>query len=253
MASTDENSNAVLQGIARHINCLSEENRNTRKRALEGIKKDTLQRSPPLDKTELQTVFSEVLKPLLKTVSDPVEKCRELSISILSEFLQSVPIPGECLPYVMPVLVQRLGQQDIVEPSEELRLQMVEMLSQIVTLSADKMMVYLDDSIRILQRTIQDPFPEVKKESCKCASKLAKSIPQHFHMQSESLIKPLLTAISHQHSRVRVCVIEAIGKCIKLSTEWYKNGAFLVMINSQKRLLRHDMTEKMFQVPHCLQ
>jgi dynein assembly factor 5 len=28
--------------------------------------------------------------------------------------------------------------------------------------------------------------------------------PEHFHMQAESLVKPLMQTISHQHSRVRV-------------------------------------------------
>ena len=65
--------------------------------------------------------------------------------------------------------------------------------------------------MRILQRTIVDQYPEVKKESCQCASKLAKAVPQVFHQQSESLIKPLILTLSHQHSKVRVAAILAIG------------------------------------------
>lgn len=211
MACVDQNSNAVLQGIARHINCLGEENRNTRKKALEGIKKDTLQRKPALESTELQLVFSEVAKPLLKIFSDPVEKCRELSISIIREFMEKVEKPDESLPYLMPVLVQRLGQQELTEPSEENRLMLVEFLTQIVEYSGKKLSVYLDDLIRILQRTIIDPFPDVKKESCRCTSKVAKAIPEYFHMQSESLISPLLMTITHQHAKVRSLVVETIG------------------------------------------
>ena len=212
MASVDQNSNAVLQGIARHINCLGEENRNTRKKALEGIKKDTLQRKPTLEATELQLVFSEIAKPLLKIFSDPVEKCRELSISIFREFMEKAERPDDCLPYVMPVLVQRLGQQEVTEPSEEIRLMLAEFLTQIVEFSGKKLSVYLDDLVRILQRTILDPFPDVKKESCRCTSKVAKAIPEYFHMQSESLISPLLMSITHQHAKVRTLVVETIGK-----------------------------------------
>jgi dynein assembly factor 5, axonemal len=71
--------------------------------------------------------------------------------------------------------------------------------------------IYSIVQVKILQRTIIDPFPEVKKESCLCASKLAKAIPQYFHMQSESLIKPLLVTLTHQHSRVRIAAVLAIG------------------------------------------
>ena len=75
--SMEASQNIVLQSIARHVNCLGEENRNTRKRALEAIKKEVVLKKPELDKTELQSVLDEILKPLLKVLSDPVEKCRE--------------------------------------------------------------------------------------------------------------------------------------------------------------------------------
>lgn len=39
--------------------------------------------------------------------------------------------------------------------------------------------------------------------------------PEHFHMQAESLVKPLMQTIAHQHSRVRVSVIEVTGAVIQ--------------------------------------
>ncbi|KAL3876674.1 hypothetical protein ACJMK2_034478 [Sinanodonta woodiana] len=215
MASTDVNSNAVLQGIARQINCLDEENKMSRRRALESIRKETIARKPPLETSELKPLFNELLKPLLKGFSDPVEKCRELSVQIIREFLKVVPDPVDSLPYIMPLITQRLGQQDITEPSEEVRLELVELLVEIVEFSRKDIAVYLEDMIRILQRTIVDPYPEVKKTSCSCAAKLGKSIPEYFYHQSEHLIKPLLQSISHQHSRVRTVVIETIGEVIQ--------------------------------------
>ena len=211
MAATDQNSNAVLQGLARHINCLGEDNKMARRKALESIRKDTVDRKPPLDPSELKSLFSELQKPLLKEFSDPMERCREISVDSVSKFLNIVPSPEDSLPYVIPVIVQRLGQPEIVEPSEEMRLQVVNLLKQIIESSGKKIAVYLDDVIRILQRTIIDPYPEVKKLSCSCASSVAKAVPEYFHAQSESLIKPLLLAISHQHAKVRTIVIHTIG------------------------------------------
>lgn len=40
----------------------------------------------------------------------------------------------------------------------------------------------------------------------------------HFHMQSESLIGPLMQTISHQHWKVRVAVIEATGTVIQFGS-----------------------------------
>lgn len=211
MATTKENSNAVLQGITRHINCLGEENRNTRRNSLLNIKKETVDRKPELEGSELKAVFSELLKPLLRSLSDPVEKCRELSISILFAFFQRVSNPEEYLSYTVPVFVLRLGQQEIVEPSEEIRLQLVEVLSFIIEKCGSKMGVYVEDCVRILQRTLVDPYADVKRESCKCSSMLAKSCPQNFYMQADSLVKPLLLNIAHQHSKVRLTIVETIG------------------------------------------
>lgn len=70
-----------------------------------------------------------------------------------------------CLALLLPVLVSRLGSEDITEPSEELRLQLLHLLSLVVQLSSVEMTPYLNDIILILQRTIVDPYPELKKVS----------------------------------------------------------------------------------------
>ncbi|XP_070187800.1 dynein axonemal assembly factor 5-like isoform X2 [Littorina saxatilis] len=227
MAAVDENSNAVLQGIARHINCLGEDNRNLRKKALESIRNDTIKRKPALQTADLDPIFSEILKPLLKTFSDPVEKCRELSIGIVHGFFEKVSDPEERLSYVFPILVQRLGQQEMVETSEEIRLQLMELMSLLIDKAGPKLPAYLEDSMKILQRTLMDPFPDVKRESCKCASKIAKAIPQYFHMVSEMLIKPLQTSITHQHSKMRVLTVTTIGDVLQ-----YGNGKSVDQVTS---------------------
>ena len=211
MAATHDNSSVVLQGIARHINCLGEENRNTRKNALLGIQKDTIKKKPPLDSANLQHVFSELIKPLLKSFSDSVEKCRELSIEMVLAFMKEVPQSENQLAYIFPVLVQRLGQQEITEPAEELRLLLVELIKFMIESFKKSIGMYTDDCVKILQRTIVDPYSEVRKESCKCASLLAEFAPQHFYMQSESLVKPLLVSLTHQHSKVRTIVVQTLG------------------------------------------
>lgn len=63
----------------------------------------------------------------------------------------------------MPVFAARLGTLEIIEPSEELRLNYVTYLSSVVGICAAKMAPYLSDMISILQRTLVDPYPEVKK------------------------------------------------------------------------------------------
>ncbi|XP_018423410.1 PREDICTED: dynein assembly factor 5, axonemal [Nanorana parkeri] len=207
----------VSQAVARHLNCLNDDNKSTRKRALAAIQKEAEDKR--LSSAALQEVFGELLKPLLKCLSDPMERCRELAIQIITYCVTNVPRPEEALPYLIPSITQRLGNQEITEPSEELRLALTELLTLLVEVCGKKLKPYLDEMFRILQRTTIDPFPDVKKESCKCAANYAKSIPEHFHMQSESLIKPLMQTVSHQHSKVRIAVIQTTGAVIQ-----YGNG-----------------------------
>nr|XP_057904336.1 dynein axonemal assembly factor 5 [Doryrhamphus excisus] len=217
MASTEEHvSSEVLRGLARHLNCLSEDNKSTRKRALESIKKETVDKK--LSGVVLQDLFSALLKPLLKCLSDPMERCREIAIMLISEFMRYVPEPQQSLPYLMPCMAQRFGEKEILEPAEELRLSAMEMLTLTVEVCGKQLAPYLNEMINILQRTIVDPFPDVKRESCKCTVNFAKCVPEHFHMQAESLVKPLMQTISHQHSKVRVSVIEATGAVIQHGT-----------------------------------
>ncbi|KAK5856297.1 hypothetical protein PBY51_007905 [Eleginops maclovinus] len=134
-----------------------------------------------------------------------------------TEFIRCIPKPEESLPYLMPCLAQRLGEKEIMEPAEELRLLAVEMLTLTVDVCGKHLAPYLTEIINILQRTVVDPFPDVRRESCKCTINVAKSMPEHFHMHAENLLKPLMQTISHQHSRVRVSVIEATGAVIQHS------------------------------------
>ncbi|XP_029629232.1 dynein assembly factor 5, axonemal [Salmo trutta] len=206
----------VLRALARHLNCLNEDSKTTRKRALEAIKRETIDKG--LSSGVLQEVFTCLLKSLLKCLSDPMERCRETAIHMLGDFIRCVPQPEDSLPYLMPALTQRLGGKEILEPAEELRLSMVEVLTLTVEVCGRHLAPYLDDMMKILQRTIVDPFPDVKRESCKCTVHFAKSVPEHFHMQAESLVKPLMQTVSHQHSRVRVSTIEATGAVIQYGT-----------------------------------
>ncbi|CAL8304585.1 unnamed protein product [Merluccius merluccius] len=216
MACGDERAAEVLRGLVRPLNCLNEDNKATRRRALEAIKRETIDKE--LSGAALQEVFSCLLRPLLKCTSDPMERCRETAIAMLSDFIRCVPRPEDSLVYLMPCLTQRLGGKEIAEPAEELRLSMVEMLSLTVEVCGKQLAPYLDDVITILGMTIADPFPDVKKESCKCTVLFAKCVPDHFHMQAESLVKPLMQSISHQHSRVRVSVVEATGAVVQHGT-----------------------------------
>ena len=67
------------------------------------------------------------------------------------------------LPYIIPTVAQRLGQPEITEPCEELRLSLVQLLTVLTEITKSKVGLYIDDLVRIMQRTVVDQFHEVKK------------------------------------------------------------------------------------------
>ena len=103
--------------------------------------------------------------------SDPVSKDKEFLVSKFQiffchfRFAKQVTDLSQFLPYIIPTVVQRLGQPEIVESCEELRLYIVEMLCSVVEICREKVGAYIDDMIKILQRTLVDPFHDVRKVS----------------------------------------------------------------------------------------
>lgn len=69
----------------------------------------------------------------------------------------------ECLSIVVPVLVARLGQTEIVEPSEEVRLSLMGFVAELIKFCTTGMAPFVGDMVLILQQTLCDPYPEVKK------------------------------------------------------------------------------------------
>ncbi|NXF29577.1 DAAF5 factor, partial [Nyctibius bracteatus] len=207
----------VAQALSRPLSCLQEPDcgRAARLRALEAIRAEVQERS--LSGAVVQEVFgAQLVRPLARCLTgDAAERCRELALQLLCHGLSHGDRPGEALPVLMPALAQRLCPPQGFEPSEELRLGLVQLLSLLLQRCGASVTPYLTDVIRILQATLLDHYAEVRRESCRCAVACAQAMPEHFHMQSESLIKPLMQTISHQHYRVRVDVIQATGAVIQ--------------------------------------
>lgn len=206
----------LRQAISRQTGYLLDGNRTAKRRALESIRKNTIGKKNSLDSKVLDEIFcSDLRKPLLRCFSDPVDGCRERSIQLVNDFIDVLDEPDKILPYLIPCAVQRLAQKEITESAEELRLLFVETIFKVIEKWGPCLGIYVNDMINIFQQTLIDPFPDVRKQSCKCTRRLARQIPEHFHLQSESLVNPLLKSSSHQHSKVRAECIFTIGDVLQ--------------------------------------
>ncbi|XP_075831016.1 dynein axonemal assembly factor 5 isoform X1 [Microtus pennsylvanicus] len=211
----------LSRSLGRLLPGLETESKLGRRRALEALE-HALEEAvrPGVDSAAFQGPWARLLLPrLLRLLTDPAEGCRALAAHLLDLGLRRAARPRDALPRLVPALTARLARPEPArlppEPCEELRLALVQLLRLAVDLGGAALAPHLDDAVRALRGALLDPFAAVRRESCECAAALARATPEHFHMQSESLIGPLMQTISHQHWKVRVAVIEATGTVIQ--------------------------------------
>ena len=194
------NADDLLKSVQRDINCLGDNSKMTRKRAL--IKLKTMTVDAKVKPEVLQILLAALLKPLIRLFADPTEKARELSIELVTEISKTVTTVIPMLPYVVSAIVTRIGAADVEEESEEVRLLLVTLLSVLVTEGKKAIALYMDEFILVLVKGVVDPCPAVKKACCDCIVILAETIPERFHMGSKPLHKPLIATLGHNHSKV---------------------------------------------------
>ena len=61
----------------------------------------------------MSALFNAMLKNLLRCVADPVEKNRELSVSLLGELSKYTPPSAAMMSYIVPVLTTRIGSKEV--------------------------------------------------------------------------------------------------------------------------------------------
>ncbi|XP_013199371.1 dynein axonemal assembly factor 5 [Amyelois transitella] len=212
--------------LEQYITALQSESKMTRKQALLNINTEIFESAVNSD-CDLTVVFPEVYAYILKSFSDPSEACRESAAVIIENFIEKLPLNDYYLTYILPVLVRRIGCPEIVEESEEIRLVLIQLVHKIIEKYRVTHLLtsFMNDFTSILTKTSTDPFPKVKLEACECIILLSKLLQRDFHFQSESYVKPVLSNFSHQHFRIRVAAVKAIGaivmagnaKCFELS------------------------------------
>ncbi|KAF6767983.1 hypothetical protein AHF37_08240 [Paragonimus kellicotti] len=192
----------------RNLILLTDDNRFVRKKALNDIKAFLTERSNTDDRVNFP--FSSYAPGLSASLNDNIEVNRELAIAVNNLLISSSSDCSGILPSLLPILVKRLGQKDTVEPSEELRLETLRLLKVILEKPVD-VSPYVDDFLLILQHSFLDPYHEVKKLSCIIIQELAKKKLHRFYQASESVVAPLLSNLIHQHSKVRLATVQAVG------------------------------------------
>ncbi|XP_058448454.1 dynein axonemal assembly factor 5 [Malaya genurostris] len=162
-------------------------------------------------------VFDCTYLHILRCYGDRFEMIRNLAITLIGELLDKLAANDFYLGYIVPVISRRIGQSELIEESEEIRLQLLEQLECIVRKYADPdgsrgdpLLKSYDNIIDILVKSLKDPYPAAQKKSCELVKLLAESTPS-MHFRAEALVRPATGVLKHRHSANRIAAMEALG------------------------------------------
>ena len=169
-------------------------------------------------------IFDTVYLHIIRCYNDKFEMCRSLACSIVSELLKHLQRNDYFLNYIVPVVAKRIGQAEVLEESEELRLQLLQQLNYIIEKyqelidlgsvkdyeGKDVMLKPYNEIMDILKMSLLDPYPAVLKESCEIILRTA-DVCTSFHYRAEVLVEPLLELLKHRQSIIRISAVKAVG------------------------------------------
>lgn len=212
-------SNDLTLKFQREINRISDSDRNTRKSGLKKLLENLPWATTNAEekKALLQTCKDVIFEPLLLTVVDQVEKCREFSLAILSKIVNifHTDLEFSSISKLTSVLCSRVNETPFPEKGEELRFQVVQLIHKLCPLifrdaaSPYEVKSMSELIIPAIGKALVDLFPDVKKGCGEVIIEIGKltatdTIRAHYKV----LLKGLIVNASHQHYKVRSLTIK---------------------------------------------
>uniref|UniRef100_K3W704 TOG domain-containing protein n=1 Tax=Globisporangium ultimum (strain ATCC 200006 / CBS 805.95 / DAOM BR144) TaxID=431595 RepID=K3W704_GLOUD len=215
--------------LQRDINCISDPDRAVRRRALDKLQRALTNDAPTTPPVVLQTLCSVNMKAALFACAgqDVVEKCREKALTLLLFFAErnAMELSEAMLKDLVALLSARMGKLPYSEPTEEIRLLMLQLTCQYLkkmaadTTSKHSLLAVIPDLANVLGKTALDPFPDVKKITADCAIVLSNGWRSDVALQLGAIVKPMVTNLGHQHSRVRVGALQALEALVPCGSD----------------------------------
>lgn len=184
--------------------------------AMEYLKEKCLTTKDCTDADVLQ-IYDECYLHLLKCYTDRFESVRDQAVQTVDMFMDRLPPNDFHLLNIVASLSERMGQQETLEESEEIRLIFMQQLFKlenrfVQTGNKRSLQDCYPDILRILVKALRDPYPAVQREACACCIVLASSAdPYVFQPYAEPLAKGLYVMLNHKHSQARISAVKALG------------------------------------------
>lgn len=221
--------NMLSMKMQRDVNCLADTDRSVRRRAADKLNRAIQNEATRVSTAVLRTLCaSNLQRPLLLCAeSDVVEKCRERALTSLLLLCEHGALePSDATLKELVALVDaRLGKMPYPEPTEEIRLLILQLLYAFlkqfaaVKDSPTSLRDVITELANALGKTAVDPFPDAKKMSAECVILISKNWKSGVGMQIGTIVRPMVVNLSHQHSRVRVCALQALEAAVPCGSE----------------------------------
>jgi hypothetical protein len=164
VAGRSKDDDAEAESLEREVSFLQSEDISQRRAALSRIM--LLAQNPETPSGVVSRVWEAVSLELMKLMSDPVERIRDMAMRSLIAFLDRVTAVAHVLPVAVPCLLHRMGTIPTEEPAEEVRLLLVLVLSRLISLLPKNISAYMEAIQTILECALVDVNPAVRKEAC---------------------------------------------------------------------------------------
>ena len=212
---------AVVQIIQRDINRLNSDDRSARKSATAALKGVFLRADVLATPGALDTLLGAAMTPLVRRLHDQVERCRADAIELFRGVLPRLASAASLLETVLPEIKERIGSKTVEEPSEEVRLLLVQFVRELVETESlrEPLASYTDKVVEIVGKMLTDPYADIKRECCLCVDSLHRAVPELARHHAPSLARSVLENTGHQHSKVRAACVRALGTLVSNGAE----------------------------------
>lgn len=271
-SATDSISSAVTELLARlqrDANCLSDPDRNKRRRALTALDKALFESgaaNPPAA-VAFALVGQHLLRPVAGLLSDSSESNREAVLAFLHKALSadaSRALHADMFPILLPAIASRIGRVPFAEEAEEIRLQLAQLLNALLAAPTCVRLIALQtrDVVDLLCAAATDAFHAVKVEVSAAMLHLVAAATRDSTAASASAgasrgsggpavdlayhVSPLCMAfapfLSHQRAPVRLAGLDALHGLLPLGGDGLERQLNETLLPQLRTHTRFDRT-----------
>ena len=169
-----------------YFNQINDSNKVVKKKALESIL------IIAQDDNEEMVPSEDNLRDIIKCLTDKYERCREISCQIIKILVsKDKETLRQFLPHLFQIFSRRLSAEEEYEPSEEVRIHLMQLLSSCYQTYTTDLAIYTEDTIEIIINMLDDKCPDIKKTAADTLIRIAPSNKKVMMMKGSSLVPPL--------------------------------------------------------------